>query len=86
MPLCMGYHSSATFQKSFSPAVIGPVRDGTIEELNKHSNQSHVCKYTLNKDGKWYIRDLVHKSEMPFSYDNFWKNDIATEGIWYPEI
>ena len=72
--------------KEHLASAMGLVCDGVIEELEQKLDQLNMCKYTFNKDGQWFIKDLVHKSEMPFSYNNFWKNDIKVGGIWYPEI
>ena len=36
-----------------------------------------VCKYTFNKDGQWYVKDLVHNTEMAYSDDKYWVKGVG---------
>ena len=55
--------------------IIGPVCDDTVKELEQNLDKFDVCQYTFQKDGHWFIRDLVNNREMAFTYKSFWQKN-----------
>ena len=62
-------------KKNHPASAIGPVIDDTVEELENNLGEFNACKYTFQKDGHWYIKDLVNNTETVFTYVNFWQEN-----------
>ena len=50
-------------------ASVGPATEGNIDAMKKHLDKLGVAKYSFQKNGEWFIRDLIHEETIPFSHE-----------------
>ena len=50
----------------------GPVDEELVKKLKTSLHKCSVCRYTFNRNGQWFIKDLINEKERPFSSNFFW--------------
>ena len=53
----------------------GSINRKDIKKIKKHASEYSICRYTYKRNGRWFIRDLITKKTLPFSYENFYQHE-----------